>query len=157
MKINNIIAFLMRMRQWLYNKIDELTTLSLEDQRDQINKWYPGVFKITQEGSKLIIASAIKPYEGMARYDIVIEYVKGERPTAKVPSLPVFKGEIGKLLCMHPDGSLGLYRGKTAFTSRKYIAKTIIPWTVLWLYWYERWVATGEWKAPRSPSRGLSL
>src|SRR5262249_40078419 len=26
------------------------------------------------------------------------------------------------------------------------IAATIIPWTIDWLYYYEEWVRTGEWK-----------
>lgn len=25
------------------------------------------------------------------------------------------------------------------------IANTIIPWTIEWLYYYELWLATGEW------------
>ena len=31
------------------------------------------------------------------------------------------------------------------FNSSKLIANTIIPWTVEWLYYYELWLATGEW------------
>jgi hypothetical protein len=27
-----------------------------------------------------------------------------------------------------------------------YIAETIIPWTIEWLYWFEVWLLTGEWK-----------
>lgn len=27
----------------------------------------------------------------------------------------------------------------------RFIADTIIPWTSLWLYYYEVWHATGEW------------
>lgn len=40
----------------------------------------------------------------------------------------------------------------TSFVSRysefnvyKLLADTIIPWTVEWLYFYELWLATGEW------------
>lgn len=39
---------------------------------------------------------------------------------------------------------LCLYRYQE-FSSYKFMAKTIIPWTVEWLYHYEIWLATGEW------------
>lgn len=31
------------------------------------------------------------------------------------------------------------------FSVDKLISNTIIPWTVEWLYFYEIWLATGEW------------
>ena len=37
-----------------------------------------------------------------------------------------------------------LYRYRE-FTKDKFLANTIIPWTVEWLYFYEIWLATGEW------------
>ena len=39
---------------------------------------------------------------------------------------------------------LCLYRYQE-FSSSKYLSRTIIPWTVEWLYFYEIWLATGEW------------
>ena len=39
---------------------------------------------------------------------------------------------------------LCLYR-YSEFTKYKLLAKTIIPWTVEWLFFYEIWLATGEW------------
>lgn len=37
-----------------------------------------------------------------------------------------------------------LYRYRE-FTGDKFLANTILPWTVEWLYFYEIWLATGEW------------
>lgn len=37
-----------------------------------------------------------------------------------------------------------LYR-HLEFSSYKFLSKTIIPWTVEWLYFYEIWLSTGEW------------
>lgn len=37
-----------------------------------------------------------------------------------------------------------LYRYRE-FTKDKFLANTIIPWTVEWLYFYEIWLATREW------------
>lgn len=37
-----------------------------------------------------------------------------------------------------------LYR-YSEFNVYKLLANTIIPWTIEWLYFYELWLATGEW------------
>lgn len=37
-----------------------------------------------------------------------------------------------------------LYRYRE-FTREKFLANTIIPWTVEWLFFYEIWLATGTW------------
>ena len=37
-----------------------------------------------------------------------------------------------------------LYR-YSEFNSSKLLSNTIIPWTIEWLYFYELWLATGEW------------
>lgn len=37
-----------------------------------------------------------------------------------------------------------LYRYQE-FSVTKFLAKTIVPWTVEWLYFYEMWLATGRW------------
>lgn len=35
-----------------------------------------------------------------------------------------------------------------------FVAETIIPWTVEWLYWFEVWLLTGEWRGGgRHPER----
>ena len=44
------------------------------------------------------------------------------------------------------DGYLCLYFPKAKqFTRDMLISKTIVPWTSLWLYYYEVWHATGHW------------
>ncbi len=47
-------------------------------------------------------------------------------------------------LCLHypPDHS---------FREDKFIAKTILPWTCEWLYFYEIWKETGVWWGPEAP------
>lgn len=31
------------------------------------------------------------------------------------------------------------------------IAETIVPWTALWLLYYELWLETDEWLGPEAP------
>lgn len=46
----------------------------------------------------------------------------------------------------YPDGTLCLYWPKEwCWTNDKIIAKTVLPWAALWLYYYELWLDTGEW------------
>jgi len=37
------------------------------------------------------------------------------------------------------------------------IATTILPWTALWLYYYELWLDTGKWLGPSSHSADRHL
>ncbi len=46
----------------------------------------------------------------------------------------------------HEKQQLCLYYPKAEeWTSYQYISKTIIPWTIEWLYHYEIWLITGNW------------
>jgi hypothetical protein len=33
----------------------------------------------------------------------------------------------------------------------KFLAETVVPWIYSWLYFYERWLETGDWLGPQSP------
>jgi hypothetical protein len=37
------------------------------------------------------------------------------------------------------------------------IATTLIPWTALWLYYYELWLDTGKWLGPSSHASDSKL
>ena len=47
----------------------------------------------------------------------------------------------------YPDGSLCLYYNvnQTEIRPDDLWAETLVPLTVLWLYFYEKWVQSGEW------------
>lgn len=50
------------------------------------------------------------------------------------------------------DKSLCLYWQKEwDWTPHESLAETMIPWAAFWLYFYEIWLATGEWLGPSSP------
>lgn len=47
---------------------------------------------------------------------------------------------------LYSDGSLCLFYPKDFSWSKKsLIAETIVPWSALWLYFYELWLKTGFW------------
>jgi hypothetical protein len=50
------------------------------------------------------------------------------------------------------DGSLCLHFPRDGdWAPSKYISKTIIPWTALWLAFYEIWLDTDHWYGPEAP------
>ena len=53
---------------------------------------------------------------------------------------------------LYRDGALCLFWPKEwAWHPKRSLAETLIPWTALWLYFYEVWLETGEWMGPSSP------
>lgn len=63
------------------------------------------------------------------------------------PSLTALaKGKKIPHLYDHKSHQLCLYHPNTKeWAPRMLISKTIIPWTCLWLYYFEDWLVSGEW------------
>ncbi|MEQ8416568.1 MAG: hypothetical protein RIB71_18950 [Imperialibacter sp.] len=62
---------------------------------------------------------------------------------------PLIKTELNgkKAEHLYKDGSLCLFFPKAKeFDSKKLIVDYIIPWVSLWLFFYEIWLVTGDWK-----------
>jgi hypothetical protein len=82
-----------------------------------------------------------------ATYRVRIAYRGGDPPEVHVlqPSLrPRVAGEL--IPHMYGQERLCLYLPDTQqWEPDKLIATTIVPWTSLWLYFYEVWHATSEW------------
>jgi hypothetical protein len=82
-------------------------------------------------------------------YDIQISYRKDETPDvfvlrpdiemlAEGRSLPhVYRNPLR--LCLYLPGS-------REWDSRKRIDQAIVPWTALWLFYFEEWLASDEWQ-----------
>jgi hypothetical protein len=52
---------------------------------------------------------------------------------------------------LYSDGTLCLYWPQEwRWRETAIIADTILPWTALWLYYYELWLDCGEWLGPSS-------
>ncbi|MGG6264339.1 hypothetical protein ACQ4M3_00325 [Leptolyngbya sp. AN03gr2] len=78
-------------------------------------------------------------------YRVKITYGLQQRPIVSVLKPALQADE--HIPHLYRDSSLCLYRpSKGEWTHRRHIATTIVPWTVLWLYYYEIWQATKEWR-----------
>jgi len=80
-------------------------------------------------------------------YTIRIRYEKYKGPQVLVikPALRLREGSVsiphtyvGNRLCLY-------YPDYDEWSSDKYLAETIVPWISLWLFYYETWLATGQW------------
>lgn len=123
--------------------------LSFAMQKILLDKSYPEAQSFIKSGT-LIWYGAIKPTPLSRTYSIKIVCKKKSRPKvilygdnieglANLEFPHHFKIDKDKKtveLCLH------LWH---EFTYSDSIADTIIPWTQEWLYFYEIWLATGEW------------
>ncbi|MHB1142761.1 MAG: hypothetical protein ACYC1T_13530 [Sulfuricaulis sp.] len=87
------------------------------------------------------------------KYRVRIEYREGENPRVVVmdPDLTLLAADRAKQLPHvytreHPV-RLCLYNpDKFPWTPYMFIALTIVPWTYLWLYFFEEWLFSNDWK-----------
>ncbi len=89
----------------------------------------------------------LRPSALSAEYMVRITYKLGFTPSVDVldPELSSrVPGE--KIPHTYPEDRLCLYLPRANdWSARDLIADTIVPWTSVWLFFYEVWHATGEW------------
>jgi len=89
----------------------------------------------------------LQPRQSSPAYRVVIRYRIGSIPRVTVTWPQVAPSAPHRFA----DGTLCLYWAKEwQWRGDMIIAQTIIPWTSLWLYYYELWLDTGEWLGPSS-------
>lgn len=105
---------------------------------------------IDKKKSQLFWSGKIRPSPLSKEYVVVLFYHLGESPKVWVVGNeleqldnPNFPHKF-RIDCENKMVRICLYR-YAEFNSSKFLSNTIIPWTVEWLYFYELWLATGEW------------
>jgi hypothetical protein len=90
----------------------------------------------------------IQPTPRSIWYSYEIKYRFRENITIFIKDPPIkteFNGK--KAEHLYKDGSLCLFFPKAKeFDSKKLIVDYIVPWIALWLFFYEIWLVTGDWK-----------
>ena len=96
-------------------------------------------------------------------YEIEIEYKQSDVPNIRVlqPNLTELAGDRDIPHVYRDPLRLCLYLPrKRQWHAGLRIDQTIVPWTILWLYYFEEWLATDEWKGegehpdPEAPTEG---
>ena len=102
-------------------------------------------FRQIRRNDPFIWEGTIRPTELSPDYSVRISYFLGKRPIVDVLAPKLLpRSEGGKIPHTFRPGRICLHLHEE-WNSTMYIHKTIIPWTSLWLYYYELWHATGEW------------
>lgn len=89
----------------------------------------------------------LRPTAMSPSYLVRILYVLRERPNVTVIDPPLENRNGERIPHMFGQKRLCLFRyTHDEWDSSMRIDRTIIPWTCLWLFYYEIWLATGEWR-----------
>lgn len=103
-------------------------------------------FECVLEQATLTCRGIVQPTAASEKYTIRIQYQLGQTPHVFVESPVLQQRPEEKIPHLYRDGSLCLYYPKwREWDSTMYLVERIIPWTSLWLFYYECWLATGEW------------
>lgn len=103
----------------------------------------------------------VQPTAMSRTYSVRLEYDAWDVPRVfvRAPDLVALAGgrklphvysERPTRLCLYLPGSRDWHRDLS-------LAATVVPWTYLWLYYFEDWLVTGEWKGGgQHPPRPVS-
>jgi hypothetical protein len=97
----------------------------------------------------------LQPTEDSPVYTAKIAYRFANRKSRPPKVWIVFPELHPDVLHRYPDKSLCLYYPhERSWTPYKFISETIVPWTALWLAFYEVWLDTDYWYGPEAPHKG---
>jgi len=119
--------------------------LTLGQQMLRMSARWPG-FKHVMKPSMIVWTGRVQPTEMSCSYLIRIAYGLGLPPNVSVIDPPLRRRGTEKIPHIFPGNFLCLYQPRyQEWLGSMFLADTIVPWAVLWLYYYEVWHATGEW------------
>lgn len=120
--------------------------MSVSQQVVVMKQHYPH-FRCIWKNNTATWIGTIQPTAASEEYLVRIQYQYGSVPKVWVIRPPLKRRISGERIPhVYPGNRLCLFLpGTQEWTYDKAIAQTIVPWTSLWLYYYEVWHATGEW------------
>lgn len=97
--------------------------------------------------SSMKVTGVLQPTSRSGTYQFVLKYNLVDSPKTKIISPTLQKNDKGENPPhLYPGENLCLYHPQyREFSRTDFLCDTIIPWTSLWLYYYEVWHLTGEW------------
>lgn len=106
-------------------------------------------WRVEFDAVSLVAVGKLRPTPRSEAYEVEVRLGIKKNDSIQVrilsPKLVANKNG-GKIPHMYLQKTLCLFMPKYAeFKKTDYISNTIIPWTSLWLYYYELWHSTGKW------------
>lgn len=109
-------------------------------------KYSESSYKINR--GKVVVDIFLQPSEGSMKYKVKLIAKVGSKNVEVFvvdPNIRKLKKQVA-IPHLYSNGSLCLYYSDYDEWSYEDLwADTLIPWTCLWLYFFELWLATGEW------------
>jgi len=104
-------------------------------------------FRSVIKRNSVIVKGQFRPTSRSENYSFILEYTLNKNPKVRIISPKLVRNSRGeKIPHMYGQKHLCLYRPKyNEFKNSDFLSETIIPWIVLWLYYYEQWHITGKW------------
>ncbi len=130
--------------------------LSVMDQARLLRARLPSArVRVPLEGRRRVLRATlrVRPAAWCGEYRVHIAYAYGDRPHVWVQEprpVKLAHGEVTPHL--NEDGTLCLYDPDGGeWGPDRSIADTTVPWTSLWLLYYEDWLITRDWKGGGAP------
>jgi hypothetical protein len=120
---------------------------SIAEQVSCMRSKYPHFVTDFTSHSCMKVTGVLQPTSRSVAYEFVLKYNLTDRPKTKIISPALQKNSKGEdVPHLYPFENLCLYQPKYCeFNRTDFLCDTIIPWTSLWLYYYEVWHLTDEW------------
>ena len=95
----------------------------------------------------LVWHGSLQPSTLSDTYQVRVRYRVGWHPKITIPYPSLQPNDLGILPhYYHGSSTLCLYDPESGeWTSKLFLADTIVPWTAEWLLYYEIWTVTGLW------------
>ncbi len=124
----------------------KIRSKTLLEQVNAIRAKCPG-FKVTFDRNSLRAIGSLQPTARSETYLVEIKYRHLTPPQISVLKPELIKNFNGDAIPhIYPGEKLCLFYPKYCeFRYIDFISDTIIPWTSLWLYYYEDWHISGDW------------
>lgn len=126
--------------------MNRLRWKNLSEQVIALRCKYPQ-FETSIDRQQLIVKGFLKPTDRSEAYQFVLKYNLSGSPEVRIISPALKRNSKGdKIPHMYSQKYLCLFQPKyKEFKRSDFLCDTIIPWTSLWLYFYELWHLTGKW------------
>ena len=122
---------------------------SVRAQLNKIVESFPDTQILRSKGNSFTIVIELRPTVISKRYSIKIEFNKYDGVKVYVINEVLKVATNRKKLphvYSHSQQRLCLYSpSKNEWNREKLLVSTIIPWTIDWLFYYELWLADGQW------------
>jgi hypothetical protein len=114
-------------------------------QHQHVRARFPHFRSSTNHGTWIVWRGTLQPTPRSEIHQVEISYDVPLRPVVRIlaPKLRTW-GELTRQPHTFRDGSLCVHQAHE-WHGNKLVAATIIPWTSLWLDFYETWLDTGYW------------